>query len=442
LLARSRTTAVMPVKSSVCGTLVLAMRVGRSRDQDPGADMMVAMPSAPRLRATRRARVTVSIVAAASVVTACHAGTPHRGGAAASSPSALPTLISSAGTTSGPPRRTSAPSATAVPSGPGYLAPGSDPSVLPGPILVADEGNNRAVLIDPAGQVIWQFPRPGDLPAGQTFKVPDDTFFSADGKTIIATQEEDSAVSLIDVASRTITYRYGQPGVPGAGPNRLDNPDDALLLPDGSILTADIKNCRILRIAAGTHVPAHVYGTTGICRHNPPISFGSPNGAFPLRDANLLVTEINGDWVDEMTPGGSVLWSVHPPHIAYPSDTNEVTPGTYLTVDYSTPGQIVMFDQSGRTLWRYRPTGAAELNHPSLALPLPNGDVLATDDHNDRVIVVDPRTSQVVWQYGHRGAPGSGPGYLNGPDGADLSGPASLLAQFAPSLRKAVAAAP
>lgn len=419
------------------------MRVGRTKDRDPGADTMVAMPSSPRLRATRRARVIVSIVAAASVVTGCHGGTPHRGAAATDSSSALPTLISSAGTTSGP---TGSPSPTArmtpTPSGLGYLAPGSDPSVLPGPILVADEGNNRAVLIDPTGQLLWQFPRPGDLPAGQTFKVPDDTFFSADGKTIIATQEEDSAVSLIDVASRTITYRYGQPGVPGPGPNRLDNPDDALLLPDGSILTADIKNCRILRIAAGTHVPAHIYGTTGVCRHHPPTAFGSPNGAFPLRDANLLVTEINGDWVDEMTLGGSVLWSVHPPHVAYPSDTNEVTPGTYLTVDYSTPGQIVMFDQSGRTLWRYRPTGAAELNHPSLALPLPNGDVLATDDHNDRVIVVDPRTSQVVWQYGHRGVPGSGPGYLNGPDGADLSGPASLLAQFAPALHNAVAFAP
>src|ERR1019366_8714011 len=250
--------------------------------------MMVAMPSSSRLRATRRARVTVSIVAAVSVVTACHGGTPHLDAAATNSSSALPTLISSAGTTSVPPRRTSAPSAaavpsgpgylapgsdpsvpprrnsapsaTAVPSGPGYLAPGSDPSVLPGPILVADEGNNRAVLIDPTGQVLWQFPRPGDLPARQTFKLPDDTFFSADGKTIIATQEEDSAVSLIDVASRTITYRYGQPGVPGSGPNRLDNPDDALLLPDGSILTADIKNCRILRIPAGTHVPAHIYG--------------------------------------------------------------------------------------------------------------------------------------------------------------------------------------
>ena len=169
--------------------------------------------------------------------------------------------------------------------------------------------------------------------------------------------------------------------------------------------------------------------------------FGSPNGAFPLSDGNLLVTEINGDWVDEMTLGGSVLWSMHPPQIGYPSDTNEVAPGKYLTVDYSTPGQILVFDRSGRTLWRYRPTGAAALDHPSLALPLPNGDVLATDDHHDRVIVIDLRMP--IRSCGSTAIPpGSGPGYLRGPDGADLNGSASLLARFAPALAAAVAKAP
>jgi hypothetical protein len=48
---------------------------------------------------------------------------------------------------------------------------------------------------------------------------------------------------------------------------------------------------------------------------------------------------------------------------------------------------------------------------------LPNGDVLLTDDYNDRVIVVDPRSDRIVWQYGHNGVAGSGPGYLNNPDG-------------------------
>src|ERR1700729_3765868 len=34
-------------------------------------------------------------------------------------------------------------------TGTGYLAPGSDPSVLPGPVLLADEGNNRLIVVDP-----------------------------------------------------------------------------------------------------------------------------------------------------------------------------------------------------------------------------------------------------------------------------------------------------
>jgi outer membrane protein assembly factor BamB len=376
----------------------------------------------------RPARAAIALLAIA--LAACAAGGSQAKGGGTGSPGTS-TLTPSPG-----------PTAPETGAGAGTLAPGSDPAVLPGPILIADEGNNRAVLIDPTGRVLWQFPRPGDLPTGETFLVPDDTFFAADHKTIVATEEENAVVSLVDMASRTITYRYGQPGVPGSGPNRLANPDDALLLPDGSILTADIKNCRILRIAPTSHVPARIYGTTGVCQHHPPTMFGSPNGAFPLRDGNLLVTEINGDWVDEMTLGGTVLWSVHPPQIGYPSDTNEVAPGKYLTVDYSAPGQILIFDRNGRTLWRYRPTAAAALDHPSLALPLPNGDVVATDDHHDRVIVVDPRTDQIVWQYGHTGVPGSGPGYLNGPDGADLSGPASLLTQFAPALAAAVAKTP
>jgi hypothetical protein len=36
------------------------------------------------------------------------------------------------------------------------------------------------------------------------------------------------------------------------------------------------------------------------------------------------------------------------------------------------------------------------------------------------VIVIDPRTKRIVWQYGHTHVPGSGPGYLNDPDGVDF----------------------
>ena len=62
------------------------------------------------------------------------------------------------------------------------------------------------------------------------------------------------------VASRRIVWHYGTPGVHGHGSNQLWNPDDAIVLPDGHVLVADIKNCRILLIAQGTRVPERIFG--------------------------------------------------------------------------------------------------------------------------------------------------------------------------------------
>lgn len=314
-----------------------------------------------------------------------------------------------------------------------HLAPGSDPSALPGDVLIADRSNNRLLVVDPQGRIVWQFPRSGQggLP------IPDDAFFSPDGRQIIATEEDVSAVAVIDVATGRVVYRYGQVGVSGSGPNQLSNPDDAMLLPDGSIILADIKNCRLLRLRPPSHQPAQMLGSPAQgCIHDPPRAWGSPNGAFPLQGGGVLVTEINGAWVDALSPTGRLLWSTHPPGVSYPSDSNEVRPGLYVTVGWQSPGIVETFDRAGRLHWRYSPrAGAAPLDHPSLAEPLPNGDFLLTDDFNNRVIVIDPRTNRVVWQYGHTGVPGRAPGYLSRPDGVDLVPPAALLTRIHASIR-------
>jgi hypothetical protein len=313
--------------------------------------------------------------------------------------------------------------------GAGHLAPHSDPSVLPGDILIADNWNNRLLVLDPQGRIRWRFPRPGDLARGQTFLLPDDAFFSPNGRYIIATEEEDSVISVIDIARHKIVYRYGTPGVPGNWVNHLANPDDAMMMPGGTIIAADIENCRLLLLRPPLHQPQRVVGQTGACGHNPPHRFASPNGAFPATNGRYLVTEINGDWASQMGLHGHVYWSTHPPGVSYPSDTNEVYPGRFLTADYSASGQVVEFTSSGRLLWRF-----GGLNHPSLALPLPNGDILVNDDYNDRVIVIDPVTDRIVWQYGHTGAAGTAPGYLNDPDGIDLAPPDSMLITHAATM--------
>lgn len=308
----------------------------------------------------------------------------------------------------------------------GHVQPGSNPNVLPGDVLIADKLNNRLIILDPQGRIRWQFPRPGDLARGQTFLVPDDAFFAPNGRDIIATEEDNFVIRVIDVATHRVVYQYGKPGVAGSGPNRLWNPDDAMMLPGGDILTADIKNQRILLIGAGKHTILRQWGVPGGGYHQPPTRYGAPNGVFPAGGGRYLVTEIRGDWVDAIDLHGHVYWTAHPPGIAYPSDTNRIGVDRYITVDYSAAGQILIFNSAGHPIWRYHPPASAALDHPSLALPLPNGDIVCNDDMNHRVIVVDPHTDRVVWQYGHTGVPGRAPGYLNNPDGIDLVPPHTL----------------
>jgi DNA-binding beta-propeller fold protein YncE len=312
---------------------------------------------------------------------------------------------------------------------PSYLQPGSNPSALPSDLLIAENYGSQLLIVNPQGQIVWQFP-----PAGSSFqlKYPDDAFFSPDGRYIIVTQEDYQKISLISIAQDKVVWTYGTPDTPGSAPEQLDNPDDALILPNGNILSADIKNCSIVILSKTQQYPLERIGIlTHNCYHNPPYRFGSPNGVFPLNNGNYLVTEINGDWVDEMTTSGKILWSTHPPGVYYPSDTNEVAPNLYITADYSDPGQIVEFNKQGKLIWRYGPrSGPGALNTPSLCEVIPtNGYVICNDDSNNRVIVINPQTNQIVWQYGVTSVASTAPGYLNHPDGLDLAPPYSLLSR-------------
>jgi hypothetical protein len=65
-------------------------------------------------------------------------------------------------------------------------------------------------------------------------------------------------------------------------------------------------------------------------------------------------------------------------------------------------------------------SGEGMLDHPSLAMELPNGDVVLNDDRRHRVLVIDRASKAIIWQYGVTDRPGHAPGYLFYPDGLDI----------------------
>lgn len=307
-------------------------------------------------------------------------------------------------------------------TGSGGLSANQSASALPGDLLIADEGNRRLLIVTPNHKIVWslELSRYPGFAGGA-----DDAFLTPDRKHIIINEESNQVIAIIDMATKKMVWHYGHAGVAGSLPGYLNTPDDAYQWPNGTVSVADIRNQRILFIDPKTNRIIKQYGITGDRYHNPPRSFAAPNGDTPVRGGRMLVTEIGGSFADMMSPTGRRLFTVHFPDILYPSDTQELPNGNLLVVDYSQPGRIEEITPKGTVVWDYyRTSGPGMLNHPSLAIALPNGEIALNDDYNDRVIIIDPRTNKILWQYGHTGQEGSRAGFLREPDGIDFLSPA------------------
>ncbi|HET9187528.1 MAG TPA: hypothetical protein VFN80_06215 [Acidothermaceae bacterium] len=305
---------------------------------------------------------------------------------------------------------------------PSSSAQGAGAKAFTGQLLIADRGNNRLLLVDPKGAIHWTFPNAHAAAPPSGFYFPDDAFFTDGGKAIISNQEGNHTIVKIAYPAGNSLWSYGHPGQAGPGSGYLHEPDDAYLLKDGRVIVADANNCRVVIISQQAQQIGQI-GTTGSCVHRPPKSLGYPNGDTPLQNGDVLISEVDGSWISEYTLTGSLVWTVHVP-ITYPSDPQQIGPDKYIVADYARPGGIVEFDREGHVLWDYHvPSGHNMLDHPSLAEVLPSGLICVNDDYRHRVVMIDPATKSIVWQYGVDDVSGTAPGLLNTPDGFDLLAP-------------------
>ena len=385
--------------------------LGGTAGNSPSAVVLGFDPSANRATAAGRLPMPVTNAAAATVGGAGYlVGGTGPGGSPVDSVIAL--------------RETQDP-APAPRAGAGSASAGSGSSPLPfdGQLLIADRGNNRLLVVDASKRVLWRYPGSRAKPKGG-FYFPDDAFFIDGGHGIISNEEENEAIVELSYPSGRVIRSFGHPGVIGSGPGFFHEPDDAYLLRDGTVTVADAQNCRVLFLGPGRR--SSQIGTTGSCVHDPPRSLGSPNGDTPLANGDVLVSEVNGSYVDELTRGGRLVWSTHLP-IAYPSDPQQLGPDRYLVADYARPGGVYEFNRAGRIVWSYHPaSGAGMLDHPSLAERFPGGLIAVTDDYRDRIVLIDPHSKRILWQYGRANHPGAGADRLKVPDGFDLLNPSGV----------------
>jgi hypothetical protein len=283
-----------------------------------------------------------------------------------------------------------------------------------GDLLIADQFNNRVIEVDAQHRIVWQFGRgPQDFTAASIIGVNDAqrvgplTLMAGTGtppNTIPECMQgcPDNRVVLVDQNGRII-WQYGRFGVSGAGPNQLNTPVQATWLPNAQVLITDQANQRVIEVTPD-HRITWQYGTTGTAGVGPD-QLNNPNSAELLANGHILIADENNNRVIEVNRAHQILWQ-------YPTNPDPALlngaafasrlPNGHTLITDAGNSRAIEVDKSGAVVWSYTTNtepGSNPSPAPTRAVRLRNGDTLISDQFNDRVIQVT-RSGQLVRQDG------------------------------------------
>ena len=284
---------------------------------------------------------------------------------------------------------------------------GFDPSSFnrTGDLLIADQFNNRVIEVNAQHRIVWQFGKgPNDFSSRSIIGVNDAqrvgalTLMAGTGTPPGIVPQcpngcPDNRVVLVDPLGN-IVWQYGMFTVSGAGFNQLNTPVQATWLPDGDVLITDQANERVIEVNLA-HQIVWQYGQTGTSGIGPD-QLNNPNSAELLPNGHILISDENNNRVIEVTRGHNIVWQ-------YPAvpDTSLLSGAAFASrlpngdtlITDSNNNRVIEVNMAGVVRWSYVTNTQAGSNAsplPTRAIRLRDGDTIISDQFNNRVIVVDP----------------------------------------------------
>lgn len=307
--------------------------------------------------------------------------------------------------------------ATAVPAA-ALTVPGTFNQ--PGNILIADQFNNRVIEIDRKGDIVWSWGLgPHDFSANSPLGVNDservgrDTLMAATG--IPAKVDPyckkgcpDNRVMLVDPEGN-IVWQYGQFGVSGSGPDELNAPVQATWTPNRTVFITDQSNQRIIEVDMKKNI-LWQYGTTGVSGSGFN-QLNNPNSAELLDNGHVLIADESNNRVIEVdkATNGIVTTYTAQGTLNAPAFASLLPNGQVLISDGGN-NRIVAVNRNDMLTFQYATNTQSGSNPnpaPSRAVKTRTGNIVISDQFNHRVIVIDMKQN-IRTQYGTLNTPGYG----------------------------------
>jgi len=305
-----------------------------------------------------------------------------------------------------------------------------------GNVLIADQFNNRVIEVNPLNhEIVWRFGNGSSVAGTKSIVGTNDaqrvgvfTLIAGTGIPPGATPDcpngcQDNRVILINPAGH-IMWQYGQTGVAGSGPNQLNTPVQNTWLPNGHVLITDQANERIIEVTLKKQI-VWQYGMTGGtgCEFN---QLNNPNSAELLANGDILIADENNNRVIEVNRQKQIVWSYGSctgTQLSGAAFASRLPTGNTLITD-SNNNRILEVDAAGNVVSMYftitRP-GSVSMPLPTRAVRLKNGNTLISDQFNHQVIEIDS-SQNIVWSQGSIGVSGTGFNMLNAPYDAKVVG--------------------
>lgn len=325
-------------------------------------------------------------------------------------------------------------------AGAGLTAPARAQSE--GPILIADQFNNRVIEINPAThRVLWHFGNGSDLPGPNSIVGVNDaerfgpfTLMAGTGTppglpgcSDTVNGCPDNRVIIVGPTDHII-WQYGQAGVTGAGPNELNTPVHSVFLSNfpghegAHVLITDQGNQRIILVNL-RHQIVWQYGTTGVSG-NGANQLSNPNSAELLENGHVLISDESNNRVIEITTGHNIVKTFTAQgSVSGAAFASRLLNGDTLITD-SNNNRIVEVNGNDQVVWQYITNtlpGSNPSPLPTRAVRLRNGNTLISDQFNNRVIEIT-KAGKIVFQQGMLNVTGNGFNQLNGPYDAKVIG--------------------
>jgi hypothetical protein len=307
----------------------------------------------------------------------------------------------------------------------------------PGNILIADQFNNRVIEINRQHHVVWQFGTGSNRPGPHSIVGTNDaervgtlTLIAGTGTPPGADPSckkkagcPDNRVILVNRAGH-IVWQYGRAGVTGSGVNELNTPVQATYLPNGNILITDQANERVIEVNHAHHI-VWQYGKTGVSGHKFD-ELNNPNSAELLANGDILIADENNNRVIEVTRSHHVAWqygSPTGPQLSGAAFASRLRDGDTLITD-SNHNRILIVTRAKKVEFDYatnKRKGSMAMPLPTRAVMLRNGDILISDQFNDQVIEIN-KHKHIVFEQGKIQIDGNGFDQLNAPYDAKAIG--------------------